>query len=98
MSEFFDSESMWLNLTNAALGLVTLACLIMVTRAIVQELLAKAKKAVRVPVEHDDHAFNIQALGITMADGGEPIDEAHQVRAENKRTDIDPPNIIRSEN
>ena len=29
----------------------------------------------RVPVWQDDHAFVLSNLGITMADGGEPIDE-----------------------
>ena len=98
MSEFFESEAVWLNLTNAALGIVTLACLILVVRSVFQELTARARKAVQVPVEHDDHAFDIESLGITMADGGERISEKSVARSIKKGTDADLPNIIRSEN
>ncbi|MGB2869798.1 MAG: hypothetical protein WBD36_15195 [Bacteroidota bacterium] len=97
MSEFFESEAVWLNITNAALGIVTLACLILVGRAVFQELVARARKAVHIPVEQDDHAFDIESLGITMADGGEPINE-NAIARSIEGVEPDTPNIIRSDN
>lgn len=99
MFDFLDSETMWLNLTNATLGLVTLICLVAVGQVILPELLARfAAKRATVPVQEDSHAFDLSGLGITMADGGERIDESvHAVRRDAGQDD-DPPNIIRSVN
>ncbi len=76
MLEFFSSETSWLTMTNIALGAVTLACLIAVARTAIMELAdrARAKAGARAGWQ-DDHAFVFSDLGITMADGGEPIDE-----------------------
>lgn len=90
---------MWLNLTNAMLGLVTLICLVAVGRIIIPELLAKlAARRARVRVEEDSHAFDLSGLGITMADGGERLDETSYSAYRSSDQDDDPPNIIRSEN
>lgn len=99
MFDFLDSETVWLNLTNAALGLVTLICLVAVARIIVPELFAKlAAKRARVPVEDDSHAFDLSGLGITMADGGERIDQTSKAVRRSSDEDDDPPNIVRSTN
>ncbi len=65
-------DTFWLNFTNIALGLVTLACVIAVLAGVAHELghrIANRKKLA------DDHAFETPELGLTMADGGERIDE-----------------------
>jgi hypothetical protein len=96
----FDSsnpELMWLNITNALLGLVTLTCLAAVAWAVVVELRQRARVRANATVLHDDHAFVLSDLGITMADGGERIDESSHRKASNDLPN-DPPNIIRSNN
>ncbi len=62
-----DPEMLWLNLTNAALGLVVLVCCGIVTVSIVKELVA------RLVASKETHAFHVAGLGLTMADGGEPV-------------------------
>lgn len=91
MVDTLDPETIWLNLTNAALGLVTLICLLAVIYVTVKEAIDRWVVKGRIPVESDTHAFHIEDLGITMADGGEPVDEKKQFRD-------DPPNIVRSNN
>lgn len=98
MSELFTSETGWLNLTNAVLGLAVIVCLLAVGRVMIQELHAWAAKRARTSIVDDDHAFNLESLGITMADGGERINELPR---HIKRTAVhpdDPPNIVRSDN
>ena len=75
MIAFFESETSWLTVTNIALGVVTLAALVAVARTVVLEIADRVRAKERVPVWQDDHAFVLSNLGITMADGGEPIDE-----------------------
>ena len=98
MPELFNSETGWLNLTNAVLGLAVLISLFTVGRVVFQELRLRAAKRVGRPMKHHGKALNLESLGITMPDGGDPINEmVRQV----KHTTIDPddpPNIIRSEN
>jgi hypothetical protein len=66
-------DTFWLNFTNIALGLVTLACVIVVAGGAAHELLQRFKR--RALAEKDDHAFVTPSLGLTMADGGKRIDE-----------------------
>lgn len=91
MVDTMDPETTWLNLTNAVLGLVTLVCLFVVIYAAAKEAIDRWVVKGRIPVESDTHAFHIEDLGITMADGGEPVDEQQRHRD-------DPPNIVRSNN
>ncbi len=87
MSFTGDPETFWLNTTNIVLGIVTVICLLVVGRAIFQEVFARIRH--RALATADDHAYVEQELGIVMADGGEPIhrprgnDESHIVRSEN---------------
>ena len=94
MPDFFDSETMWLNITNAVLGLVTLVCLGAFCYGVVREIAARVAKRARVPLETDTHAFALEDLGITMADGGVRIDETSNPDLNMS----DPPNIFRSNN
>ena len=66
-------DTFWLNFTNIALGLVTLACVIAIAGGVARELLLRWER--RAAALEDDHAFATPRLGVTMADGGERIDE-----------------------
>jgi hypothetical protein len=66
-------DTFWLNFTNIALGLVTLACVIAIAGGVARELLLRWQRG--AAVSEDDHAFATPELGLTMADGGERIDE-----------------------
>ena len=93
MQEFLSSETSWLTLTNIALGVVTLACLIAVARTAFMELAERARSKANASQWQDDHSFVFSDLGITMADGGEPIDEwERRSRKESDgKNDADPP-------
>lgn len=78
-----DPSAYWLNVMNAVLGIVVLICCAAVGVGIVQELAARRKKRVAMAAMDqavadlvngfDAHAFPVPALGMTMADGGEPV-------------------------
>jgi hypothetical protein len=79
-----DPQTIWLNLANLALGLVTIACVAMLVYAVAAELLARWRKsAVAEGLDHEvsnlvasyksGHAIELPGLGLTMADGGEPV-------------------------
>ena len=66
-------DTFWLNFTNIALGLVTLVCVLVVAGGVARELLHRWEQ--RALARGDDHAFATPTLGVTMADGGERVDE-----------------------
>ena len=78
-----DPSTYWLNLTNAALGIVVLICCFAVGFGVVQEVLARRKKKAALSAvdrevadlvnSYDGHTFHLPELGITMADGGEDL-------------------------
>ncbi len=96
MNELLNSESGWLNLTNLALGIAVLACVVAVGRVVIQDLRVWLAVRRRKPLFQDDHAFSLSSLGITMADGGEPLNEK-PIPPNHRASDDDPPGIIRSE-
>ena len=69
MFDWSDPNTYWLNLTDIVLGLVTLACIVIVGVAVGREVLARFAVRVRA----DTHALAVPELGLTMADGGEPV-------------------------
>jgi hypothetical protein len=71
MFNFTDPQTFWLNVTNSILGIVTLVCLIAVSVSAVKELVER----LRAPQTEDDHSLYVGDLGLTMADGGKPVDE-----------------------
>jgi|WetSurMetagenome_2_1015567.scaffolds.fasta_scaffold1218625_1 hypothetical protein len=75
MFDLNDPNTFWLNVTNIALGIVTLICCVVVGYGVVQEVLERARKRKENLVEDDDHALLVTDLGITMADGGERVDK-----------------------
>ncbi len=71
MTDWGDPQTLWVNLTNAGLGLVTLICIVAVAASVVRELAERARAKARLAALEDDHAFQVPGLGWTMADGGE---------------------------
>ena len=80
-----ENWTMWLNITNFALGIVTLIALLVVFFAVGWDLLVR--KVGRTPAVdlrnfdadlkallHGSHSLSVPELGLTMADGGEPIE------------------------
>ncbi len=79
-----DPSTYWLNVTNIALGVITLICCLAVGIGILQELATKRRKSASLAkLDHevadlvasfgDGHAFHTPGLGLTMADGGEEL-------------------------
>jgi hypothetical protein len=79
-----DPETYWLNITNIWLGVVVLICLIVVAFSVVQEFRARSRKrATERDLDREvkdlvanytgANALDIPGLGLTMADGGEPL-------------------------
>ena len=82
MFDMNDPNTFWLNVTNIALGIVTLICCFVVGYSIVQEVLARVRKRKAQINKADDHALLVTDLGITMADGGVPVREGTLVVSE----------------
>ncbi len=80
MFDFSDPQTYWLNVVNIVLGLVTFACLVAVGSTFGREILGRMRQRVPSYSRRDEHTFILPDLGITMADGGERIDEtkSHQ--------------------
>lgn len=70
---FTYDEVFWLNVTNLALGLATLICLVVIGYAVLKDIRGRFMTHAEESEEADDHAFVIDGLGVTMADGGEKI-------------------------
>ena len=85
-----ENWTMWLNITNFALGIVTLIALLVVFFAVGWDLLVrKTGRAREVDLRHVDadlkallqggsHTFSVPELGLTMADGGERLGPAKE--------------------
>jgi hypothetical protein len=91
-----DPETFWLATTNIILGLVVLACVIVVARGVFQELRLRVTKRSSLPVT-DNRAPVIPLVGITMADGGELIEGTYLQPSRARRAMIDEPRISQSE-
>jgi len=73
--DFSDQQALWLNITNIALGVVTVVCFVVVGWGVVGEVVARVRKRWGLAASLDDHAFVLPVLGTTMADGGEKLPE-----------------------
>ena len=81
-----DPQTLWLNLTNIALGVVTVVALCGAIGAVIWELALKHRKAreangldaeLKAMLDASPHTLAVPGLGLTMADGGEPIAPRH---------------------
>ncbi len=68
--DIMDPKTFWLNLTNIALGVVTLLCFVAVGWGVLVEAFKRLRQRAGAAVHADDHAFAVPGLGLTMADGG----------------------------
>jgi hypothetical protein len=63
------ADETWLNMTNAILGGITLTCVVVVAAGVFRTLADKLRARA-----HSRRVFVFEDLGVTMADGGEPVD------------------------
>jgi hypothetical protein len=69
----FTDDTMWLNVTNIALGVVVVVACLVVARVFAAELIEKLRTS--FATQHSPaHELFVSDLGLTMADGGERID------------------------
>ena len=74
--DWSDPQTFWLNVTNVVLLLTTVICLAVVVYGVGREVLARLRQ--RMPIlarETSPHVSSFPELGLTMADGGEPVSE-----------------------
>lgn len=83
-----DPQTLWLNIVNLSLGIVTLVCVAAIGYGVLLDVRERARKRAAGRVtDHEvnelvsgfgPHAFEMPGLGMTMADGGEPIKKPAQ--------------------
>ncbi len=95
MAGLFESDALWLTLVNCALGLAVLVSLFVFGRAVIQELRHRAAERKRLTSTHTSGNLDLKSLGITLPDGGEPVNELKRIQR--KKDPDDPPNIVRSD-
>jgi hypothetical protein len=80
-----ETELLWLNIINISLGVVVFICAAVMISSIVAEVVARRRRrlAYTAEIERDAHAFFSPELGLTMADGGEPVE--HPQKSSNPR-------------
>ena len=82
MFDIKDPEAFWLNVTNFGLGLLCVVCFFLVIGGVVHELVARRRRALAEVLQFDVHSLRVPELGLTMADGGEPLEKAAQEKPE----------------
>lgn len=91
-----ENWTMWLNITNFALGIVTLIALLLVFFAVGWDLLVRKIHAprpnwstvdadLRAMLHASSHTMSVPELGLTMADGGERIDPTNSEKTGKKQ-------------
>jgi hypothetical protein len=78
-----DPSTYWLTVMNVALGVIVVVCCAVVAFGVAQEVVARRRKRAMAAgldrevsdlvAAYDSHAFHSPELGLTMADGGEPV-------------------------
>ena len=92
-----DPETFWLVTTNIILGLVVLACIVIVARGVYQEIRLRVTTRSNVPAT-EKHANVIPLVGPTMADGGEPTGSGTSQPGKPQRPKVDGSRIPHTEN
>jgi hypothetical protein len=93
-----ENWTFWLNMTNFALGIITVLALVVVFCAVSWDLLvrkvhharelgttdiSKVDEDLRAMLE-GSHSLSVPGLGLTMADGGERVETSKPEAAEEK--------------
>jgi hypothetical protein len=83
-----DPQTLWLNIINLSLGLVTLVCIAAIGYGVFQDVRERLRKrasarlidreVVALGSRYGGHMFDMPGLGLTMADGGEPQEKPAQ--------------------
>ena len=99
-----ENWTFWLNMTNFALGIITVLALVVVFYAVGWDLLVrkihKARESDQLDLRNIDaelramlhggsHSLSVPGLGLTMADGGEPV-EASDSKSNSESSDKKP--------
>jgi len=92
-----ENWTFWLNMTNFALGIITLLALAVVFVAVGWDLLVLKVHKVRTPrinvsgieqelqaMLHGSHSLSVPGLGLTMADGGERVEPSESEPSDKK--------------
>jgi hypothetical protein len=93
-----ENWTFWLNMTNFALGMVTVVALVVVFSSVGWDLLVRKARTARTPSGLDlstlsselramlqgSHSMYEPGLGLTMADGGEKIEPAEPQASDEK--------------
>ena len=84
--DWTDPRTLWLNVTNVVLIAVTLICVAVVAYGVMRELWVRLRHRIPILMREtgDMHVRHMPDLGLTMADGGEPLPKAGK-RARGKR-------------
>jgi hypothetical protein len=86
MGQWDDPTAWWLNLTNLGLGLLCLVPILVVLGAVFHDIAtALARLVRRRQPAADTHAFDVPGLGLTMADGGDPVQARPRERQSERR-------------
>jgi len=90
-----NPQTLWLNLTNLALGVITLLALLFVVGAVGWEFVVRRKRLRAIDnvdaelrsMVHTESPYSlpIPGLGLTMADGGEPVQPPAGATPENRK-------------
>jgi hypothetical protein len=75
MIDISDPQTFWVSTTNVVLGIVTLCCAALLGSVVVNELLERWVGRVLGSTATDPHTIGVRELGLTMADGGERVDD-----------------------
>ena len=90
-----EDWTMWLNITNFALGIITVIALLLVFFAVGWDLLLRKVRApkpdwstvdadLRAMLHAGSHSLSVPELGLTMADGGERIEPSKPDNSDKK--------------
>ena len=82
MFDIKDPEAFWLNVTNFGLGFLCVVCFFLVVGSVAHELVARRRRALAEVLQFDPHTLRLPELGLTMADGGEPLEKEAEAKPE----------------
>ncbi len=81
-----DPGVMWLNVTNAILGMCVAVCVLVLMAGVAREVAGRIRQRLKARsyIVYDPYTSSSAELGLTMADGGEPVRDAEKHRGDPK--------------